>query len=51
MGRKSPTAGIAVCGNLAGRLESRVGGVGTFLSIIEPNTLQIFVQIEKIEFT
>jgi hypothetical protein len=36
---------------LAGSLESRVGGVGTFLPIIEQNMPQIFAQFEKIEFT
>jgi hypothetical protein len=48
----SPAAGIAACAlNLAASLESRVGGAGTFLSIIEQNTPQIFVQMEKIKFT
>jgi hypothetical protein len=36
---------------LAGSLESRVGGAGTFLPIIEQNTPQIFAQFEKMEFT
>jgi hypothetical protein len=45
----SPAAGIAACRlNLAGTLESRVGGAGTFFLIIEQNTPQIFAQFEKI---
>jgi hypothetical protein len=36
---------------LAGRLESRVGCVGTFFRIVEENTLQIFAKIEKIQFS
>jgi len=48
----SPAAGIAACAlTLAGSFESRVGGAGTFLSIIEQNTPQIFAQMEKIKFT
>jgi hypothetical protein len=37
--------------NLAGTLESAVRGAGTFFLIIEQNMPQIFVQVEKIEFT
>ncbi len=37
--------------NLAGTLESAVGGAGTFFLIIEQNMSQIFAQVEKIEFT
>jgi hypothetical protein len=49
MKRTSPAAGIAARAlNLTGSLESRVGGAGMFLSIIEQNTPQIFAQIEKI---
>jgi hypothetical protein len=48
----SPAAGIAACAlNLAGSLEGRVGGAGTFFRIIEENTPQIFVQLEKMEFS
>jgi hypothetical protein len=45
----SPAALVAArTFNLAGSLESRVGGTGTFLFIIEQNTPQIFAQMEKI---
>jgi hypothetical protein len=37
--------------NLAGSVESDVREAGTFFRIIEQNTLQIFAQFEKIEFT
>jgi hypothetical protein len=48
----SPAGSIAAPErNLAGSLEGHVGGVTTFLSIIEQNTLQIFGQIEIILFT
>jgi hypothetical protein len=47
----SPAAVIAAPGrNLAGSLEIRVGGAGTFLPIIDKNTPQIFDQFEKIQF-
>jgi hypothetical protein len=47
----SPAAAIAACAfNLAGSIESRVGGAGTFFPIIDQNTPQIFVQFEKGEF-
>jgi hypothetical protein len=49
MKRTSPAADLAARAlNLAGSLESRVGGAQTFLSIIEQNTPQIIAQIEKI---
>jgi hypothetical protein len=52
MERTSPAAGIAACAQtLAGSLERHVGGVGTFLRIIEQNNPQIFAQLEKIEFS
>jgi hypothetical protein len=52
MKRLSPAAGIAASARtVAGSLESRVGGSGTFLPIIEQNTRQIFEQVDKIEFT
>jgi hypothetical protein len=48
----SPAASIAACGpTVAGRVEDRVGGTGTFLRIIEQNNRQIFAQVEKIKFT
>jgi hypothetical protein len=36
---------------VAGGVEDRVGGTGTFLRIIEQNNPQIFAQVEKIKFT
>jgi hypothetical protein len=46
------TAGLAAdARNLSGTLESRLGGAGTLCFIVEQNTPQIFVQVEKIEFT
>jgi hypothetical protein len=45
----SPAAWVAARPrNLAGSIESRVRSTGTFLSIIDENTPQIFVQLEKI---
>jgi len=45
----SPAAQLAAyAGRLAGSLESGVRSDGSFLSIIEQNTPQIFAQLEKI---
>jgi hypothetical protein len=45
----SPAAWVAARPrNLAGSIESRVRSTGTFLSIIDENTPQIFAQLEKI---
>ena len=41
----------ADAGTIAGTLESRVGCTRAFFRIVEENTLQIFVQFEKIQFT
>jgi hypothetical protein len=47
----SPAASVAAhAWNLAATVESGVREAGTFLRIIEQNTLQIFTQFEKIEF-
>jgi hypothetical protein len=48
----SPAADWAACTpTLAASLENRVGGIGTFLPIIEQNNPQIFAQVEKLQFT
>jgi hypothetical protein len=48
----SPTAWLAArVETLAGGIENRVRGAGTFLRIIEENTPQIFLQFDKMQFT
>jgi hypothetical protein len=48
----SPAAAFAAYGpTLTGTLESAVGCAGTFFLIIEQNKLQIFAQVEIIQFT
>jgi hypothetical protein len=47
----SPAAFAAYGTNLTGTVESAVGGAGTFFLIIEQNKLQIFAQVEIIQFT
>jgi hypothetical protein len=48
----SPAAAFAAYGpTVTATLESAVGCAGTFFLIIEQNKLQIFAQVEIIQFT
>jgi hypothetical protein len=48
----SPAATTAAWArNLAGSVEGRVRDARTFFRIVEQNTPQIFLQLEKIEFS
>jgi hypothetical protein len=52
MKRTSPAAGIAAhAATIPVSIERCVGGMGTFLPVIEQNNPQIFAQVEKIKFT